>query len=85
MVGLTLTSDTAGSLAIAWNAPSPEPDSYRVVWAEESLDFLAYRNNNEANRGNEYPSGNATSITLDGLTKSDTFKVRARARYASGG
>ena len=85
VVGLTLTSDTAGSLAIAWNAPSPEPDSYRVVWAEESLDFLAYRNNNEANRGNEYPSGNATSITLDGLTKSDTFKVRARARYASGG
>ena len=57
----------------------------RVNWAEQSLDFLSYKNSNEANRGNEYASGEKRSITLTGLTKGETFKVMARARYTSGG
>ena len=56
-----------------------------MIWAEQSLDFLSYRLPNEANRGNEYPSGSERSITLPGLAKGQTFKVQARARYTSGG
>ena len=82
---LQLSSASPGELTIAWDAPDPTPSDYRLIWAEQSLDFLSYSRPNEANRGNEYPSGDETSITLTGLTKGKTFKVQARARYTSGG
>ena len=82
---LQISSASPGELTIAWDAPDPAPSDYRVIWAEQSLDFLSYRLPNEANRGNEYPSGSERSITLTGLTKGKTFKVQARARYTSGG
>ena len=82
---LRLSSAAPGELTISWDAPDPAPSDYRVIWAEQSLDFLSYKNSNEANRGNEYPSGEKRSITLTGLTKGETFKVMARARYTSGG
>ena len=82
---LRLSSAGPGELTISWDAPDPAPSDYRVIWAEQSLDFLSYKNSNEANRGNEYPSGDETSITHTGLIKGETFKVMARARYASGG
>ena len=80
-----LSSASPGELTISWDAPDPAPSDYRVIWAEQGLDFLSYKNSNEANRGNEYPSGEKRSITLTGLTKGETFKVMARARYTSGG
>ena len=55
------------------------------MWAEEGLEFLSYRFANEALRGNEYPDGEATSVTLTGLTEGATYKVKARSRYSSGG
>ena len=82
---LRLSSASPGELTISWDAPDPAPSDYRVNWAEQSLDFLSYKNSNEANRGNEYASGEKRSITLTGLTKGETFKVMARARYTSGG
>ena len=82
---LRLSSASPGELTISWDAPDPAPSDYRVIWAEQGLDFLSYKATKEANRGNAYPSGNATSITLTGLTKGTTFKVRARTRYTSGG
>ena len=82
---LQLSSVSPGELTIAWDAPDPAPSDYRVIWAEQSLDFLSYKNSNEANRGNQYPSGSERSITLTGLAKGQTFKVQARARYTSGG
>ena len=82
---LQLSSASPGELTIAWDAPDPTPSDYRLIWAEQSLDFLSYKNSNEANRGNEYPSGSERSITLTGLTKGFTFKVKSRARYTSGG
>ena len=82
---LQLSSASPGELTITWDAPDPTPSDYRVIWAEQSLDFLSYKNSNEANRGNEYPSGSERSITLTGLTKGTTFKVQARTRYTSGG
>ena len=78
---LQLSSASPGELTITWDTPDPTPSDYRVIWAEQSLDFLSYSRPNEANRGNEYPSGDETSITLTGLTKGQTFKVQARARY----
>ena len=82
---LRLSSASPGELTISWDAPDPAPSDYRVIWAKQDLGFLSYKNSNEANRGNEYPAGNATSITLTGLTKGATFKVQARTRYTSGG
>ena len=82
---LRLSSAGPGELTISWDAPDPAPSDYRVNWAEQSLGFLSYKNSNEANRGNEYPSGEKRSITLTGLTKGETFRVMARARYTSGG
>ena len=82
---LRLSSASPGELTISWDAPDPAPSDYRVAWAEQSLGFLSYKNSNEANRGNEYPGGEKRSITLTGLTKGETFKVMARARYRSGG
>ena len=82
---LRLSSAGPGELTISWDAPDPAPSDYRVIWAEQSLDFLSYKNSNEAGRGNEYPSGEKRSITLTGLTKGETFKVMVRARYTSGG
>ena len=82
---LRLSSASPGELTISWDAPDPAPSDYRVIWAEQSLDFLSYSAANEANRGNEYPGGAETTITLTGLTKGATFKVKARTRYAGGG
>ena len=82
---LQLSSASPGELTITWDAPDPTPSDYRVIWAKQDLGFLSYKNSNEANRGNEYPSGSERSITLTGLAKGQTFKVQARARYTSGG
>ena len=82
---LRLSSTAAGQLTISWDAPDPAPSDYRVIWAKQDLDFLSYSAANEANRGNEYPSGDETSITITGLSGGSTFKVKARTRYTSGG
>ena len=44
------------------------------MWAEEGLGFLSYRFANEALRGNEYPDGEALSVTLTGLTEGATVQ-----------
>ena len=82
---LLLSSASPGELTIAWDAPDPAPSDYRIVWAKQDLDFPSYKASNEANRGNEYPGGDETSITLTGLDGGETFNARARARYTSGG
>ena len=82
---LQVSSDTPGDLTISWDTPAPAPSEYRVRWAVEGLGWLSYKKANEANRGNEYPAGDATSITLTGLTQGDVVEVQARSRYQSGG
>ena len=82
---LELSSASPGALTISWDAPDPAPSDYRIVWAKQDLGFLSYRAANEANRGNEYPGGTETSITLTGLAGGETFKARIRARYTNGG
>ena len=84
MTGLTLSSDVPGSLTIEWDAPSPSPSDYRINWGQADQDFLSWSSPNEASRGNEYPNGNSTSLTLTGLTEGAEFKVQMRARYRTG-
>ena len=82
---LELSSTSPGELTISWDAPDPAPSDYRIVWAKQDLGFPSYKDANEANRGNEYPGGTETSITLTGLAGGETFKAMARTRYTSGG
>ena len=77
----TLTSDAPGQLVITWGTPAPAPTDYRISWAHSSLDFLSYRYDNEAQRGNVYPAGGATTLTLNALTPGDVYKVQMRSRY----
>ena len=74
---LRLSSTAAGQLTISWDAPDPTPSDYRILWAKQGLDFPSYTAANEANRGNEYPSGDETSIIITGLSGGSTFKVKA--------
>ena len=82
---LRVVSSVPGELTISWDLPDPQPSDYRIMWAEEGLGFLSYRFANEALRGNEYPDGEALSVTLTGLTEGATYRVKARSRYSSGG
>ena len=84
-ITLQLSSANPGELTISWTGPIPAPSDYRVIWAKQDLDFPSYKAANEANRGNEYPGGTETSITLTGLAKGETFRAQMRARYTSGG
>ena len=68
---MRLSSDAPGTLTIRWDTPSPAPSDYRIVWAPADQDFLSWRAPNEALRGNEYPDGSATELTLTELTEGD--------------
>ena len=78
---LTLDSNEPGQLVITWQAPDPAPTDYRIIWANSSLDYLSYKDSNEAERGNVYPAGGVTTLTLNNLTPGDDYKVQLRARY----
>ena len=66
MTGVTLTSDTPGTLTVSWNTPSPAPTDYRLRWAPVGSGYLSWKGTNETDRGNAYPAGDATSLTLSG-------------------
>ena len=81
---LSLASNSPGQLVISWDTPSPSPSDYRVSWARQDLGFLSYRYDNEAHRGNEYPAGDVTSLTLTDLSPGVEYKVMMRSRYNKG-
>ena len=84
MTGVTLTSGSPGTLTVSWKTPSPAPTDYRLRWAPVESDHLSWKDDNETDRGNAYPAGDATSLTLSGLSEGTEFKVQARARYHKG-
>ena len=84
MTGVTLTSGSPGTLTVSWNTPSPAPTDYRLRWAPVGSGYLSWKGTNETDRGNAYPAGDATSLTLSGLSEGTEFKVQARARYHKG-
>ena len=78
---LALASSEPGQLVITWETPDPAPTDYRVRWAPTSENFLSYRDDNEAQRGNLYPLGDVTTLTLSNLTPGESYKVQIRSRY----
>ena len=84
MAAPRLSSGSPGELTVAWDTPSPTPTDYRLTWAPAAGDWLSYRDPNESERGNLYPGGSDTSLTLSGLTPGSTYKVKMRARYGPG-
>ena len=78
---LTLDSNQPGQLVINWQAPQQAPTDYRIRWANSSIGFPSYNSPNEAERGNVYPAGGVTTLTLNNLTPGDTYKVQMRSRY----
>ena len=84
VTNLRLSSDAPGELTITWDAPSDAPADYRVAWARADLSYLSWNASDETHRGNSYPGGADTSLTLSGLTGGETYKVRMRSRYNPG-
>ena len=84
MTGVTLTSGSPGTLTVSWKTPSPAPTDYRLRWAPVESDYLSWKDDNQPDRGNAYPAGDATSLTMSGLSEGTEFKVQARARYHKG-
>ena len=78
---VSLSSGAAGELTISWEAPGLAPFEYRVMWARDDLDHLPYWQPDEAHRGNAWPTGDATSVTLAGLEEGAAYKVQIRARF----
>ena len=82
-----LSSPSPGELVIMWERPtSPRlnPTDYRVAWARVGQNFLSYKSENDADRGNFYPNGDATTVTLTGLPEGVEYKARMRSRYRDG-
>ena len=78
---LALSSDTAGELAITWSQPTDQPTDYRISWTPTDESYPSYSAENTSRRGNSYPDGNTTSLTLTGLPGGVNYKVIMRARY----
>ena len=75
LTGLTLSSDSPGTLAVSWNPSSPDRTDHRVNWAKSSEEYPSWTSDD----GNRYPT--TTSVALSGLEPDVEYKVRPRARY----
>ena len=80
IAGLTLTSTTAGTLTVSWDAASPTPTDYRVDWAKSGEDYKSWK----VDEGHKYPDPTATTTTITDLSHDTEYKIRMRARYYKG-
>ena len=80
ITGLTLTSTTAGTLTVSWDAASPTPTDYRVDWAKSGEDYKSWK----VDEGHKYPDPSATTTTITDLSHDTEYKIRMRARYYRG-
>ena len=80
ITGLTLTSDSPGTLTVSWDAANPTPTDYRVDWAKSGEDYQSWK----VDEGHVYPVATATSTTITGLEHDTEYKIRLRARYYRG-
>lgn len=69
---------TAGELHIAWDAPSPAPNDYRVMWAPANGSFRHWSDLD----WNAFPT--EPEHTVSGLEPGEAYKVRVRARFGGG-
>ena len=80
ITGLTLTSDTPGTLTVSWDTTSPVPTDHRVDWAKTDEDYTSWK----ADEGHKYPAPSATTATITDLDHDTEYKIRMRARYYKG-
>ena len=80
IAGLTLTSTTAGTLTVSWDAASPVPTDYRVDWAKSGEDYPSWK----VDDGHVYTAETATTTTITDLSHDTEYKIRMRARYYRG-
>ena len=77
---LQLTSTSAGTLTVSWDAASPTPTDYRVDWAKSGEDYKSWK----VDEGHKYPDPSATTTTITDLSHDTEYKIRMRARYYRG-
>ena len=63
ITGLTLTSDTPGTLTVSWETTSPVPTDHRVDWAKTGEDYQSWK----VDDGHLYPAPSATTATIADL------------------
>ena len=80
IAGLTLTSTTAGTLTVSWDAASPPPTDYRVDWAKSTEDYQSWK----VDDGHVYTAETVTTTTITDLSHDTEYKIRMRARYYRG-
>ena len=80
ITGLTLTSDTPGTLTVSWDTASPAPTDYRVDWAKSTEGYKSWK----VDEGHVYPAETATTVTITDLAHDIEYKIRMRARYYKG-
>ena len=80
IAGLTLTSTSAGTLTVSWDAASPTPTDYRVDWAKSGEDYKSWK----VDEGHVYLAETATTTTITDLNHDTEYKIRMRARYYKG-
>ena len=80
VANLQLTSTTAGTLTVSWDAASPTPTDYRVDWAKSTEDYQSWK----VDEGHVYPTPDATTTTITDLSHDTEYKIRMRARYYRG-
>ena len=71
--GLTLSSNSPGTLQVSWDAVTPTPTNHRVQWVKS--------NAGGQGKENAYPGSN--SYTITGLEEGVSYNVRVRSRYFS--
>ena len=80
ITGLTLTSTTAGTLTVSWDAASPVPTDYRIDWAKSGEDYQSWK----VDDGHVYTAETVTTTTITDLGHDTEYKIRMRARYYRG-
>ena len=77
---LQLSSTSAGTLTVFWDAASPTPTDYRVDWAKSTEDYKSWK----VDDGHVYTAETATTTTITDLAHDTEYKIRMRARYYRG-
>ena len=80
ITGLTLTSDTPGTLTVSWDTTSPVPTDHRVDWAKTGENYQSWT----VDDGHKYPAPTATTVTIADLEHDTEYKIRLRTRYYRG-
>ena len=80
VANLQLSSTTAGTLTVSWDAASPVPTDYRIDWAKSGEDYKSWK----VDDGHVYTAETATTSTITDLAHDTEYKIRMRARYYKG-